>query len=159
MTLLDEAAASFGEFGAESWVAEVDAHRVEADLFAGRWDDVLRARSAEDPRRPQNAGQDAALNSKLLRFRGVALAAHDQPHAENGVGARRSDRRTGTRAVRARTRPTRIVGASRASDCRDSIAQRRVELLQGLGISNPAVLVPAVPYGRSAPTEIPEILA
>jgi class 3 adenylate cyclase/tetratricopeptide (TPR) repeat protein len=71
--LIDEAVGIFTELGAESWVAELRAHRVEADLFAGRWASVLATVPPDDTTRA--SGQDAALRSKLLRFRAIAAAA------------------------------------------------------------------------------------
>ena len=77
--LIDRSLRVFTEMGATSWVAEIAAHGVEADLFAGRWHEVVSATDGVNP--AGGDGQDGALASKLLRFRGVALAALDDAGA------------------------------------------------------------------------------
>ena len=160
VALLDEAAASFGEFGAESWVAEVDAHRVEADLFAGRWNDVLDATAQDavtEDASTQDSGQDAALTSKLLRFRGVALAAMQQPNAEKVLELAAEFAEQAHAPYELALAKLELSGLpERATTETDRAAA--VELFSGLGISNPAVLVPSVPHGRVAPTDIPKSL-
>jgi tetratricopeptide (TPR) repeat protein len=63
LELIDQSVAALTSLGADTWVAEISAHRVEADLFAGRWDAVLRA--TDDSEGAIGEGQDAALTSKL----------------------------------------------------------------------------------------------
>jgi class 3 adenylate cyclase/tetratricopeptide (TPR) repeat protein len=145
VTLLAEAEASFQELGAESWVAEVAAHRAEADLFAGRWEDVLVA--IADDASTKNTGQDAALNSKLLRFRGVALVAQHRPSAEGTL------ERAAAVAEQARAQYELALARFELSRVPDRVladADRAAAMdgFSALGISDPLVLVPRVPYDQ-----------
>jgi hypothetical protein len=92
-------------------------------------------------------GQDAALNSKLLRFRGVALAALGRPGAEEMLerAAAMADQ-AGAHYELALARfelfrvPDRVLA--------DADRATAMEGFSALGISDPSVLVPRVPYDR-----------
>ncbi len=144
ISLLEESIGAFGEMGADSWVAEIGAHRVEADLFAGRWSAVVEA-TADSVDDLDDAGQDAALGSKLLRFRGVALAALGSPEAESILETARSMAEQANSVYEAAL--ARLERA-RLPDRRDAELDRSsaMDPLGGLGVVDVSCLVPAVPY-------------
>ncbi len=144
--LIDEAIGMFDSIGADSWVAELRAHRIEADLFAGRWDAVLDAVSDEHSGR--TTGQDGALRSKLLRFRAVAAAAMGR--ADPVATLERSiavaiDAGADYEEALARLELTELCDRERA--------QREYELatatFRRLGVERPDRLIPPAPHRRT----------
>ena len=142
IALIDEAITMLGELGADTWAAELSAHRIEADLFAGRWADVIEA--VPVGRQDRASGQDAALRSKLLRFRGVAEAALDEPDAvqtlERAVWyAREAD--SAYEEALARLELAEL-GDVATADEHWSLAE---QTLRTLGVIHPEVLIPHTP--------------
>jgi class 3 adenylate cyclase/tetratricopeptide (TPR) repeat protein len=152
IALIDEAIAILDQVGADSWVAELSAHRIEADLFAGRWADVIQAVPVGQHDRA--SGQDAALRSKLLRFRGVAEAAIGEPDAaqtlERAIWYAREAESAYEEAL-ARLELADLGDAAFANEHR-AIAE---QILEGLGVTHPQVLIPQTPQraGDSLPVD------
>ena len=120
----------------------MSAHRIEADLFAGRWEEVIEAVPVGQQDRA--SGQDAALRSKLLRFRGVAEAAIGEPDAaqtlERAVWyAREAD--SAYEEALARLELADLGDAAVADEHR-SIAEQTLKVL---GVTHPQVLIPQTP--------------
>jgi tetratricopeptide (TPR) repeat protein len=140
LELIDQAVAALTGLGADAWVAEISAHRVEADLFAGRWDAVLGA--TDDSEGSTGEGQDAALTSKLLRFRGVAFAAigdHEAAAATlSKAVAVASDSGAAYELALARLERSRLPGRDDADADRLAAATT----LESLGVVAPHVLIP-----------------
>jgi tetratricopeptide (TPR) repeat protein len=140
LELIDQAIEALVSLGADSWVAEIRAHRVEADLFAGRWDAVLEA--TDDIGGAVSEGQDAALTSKLLRFRGVALAAGGDAATASATLSNAVSIAAGARAAYehalALLERARLADGADGQDDRAEAAQE----LESLGVIAPEVLIP-----------------
>jgi tetratricopeptide (TPR) repeat protein len=137
LELIDQAIEALIGLGADSWVAEIRAHRVEADLFAGRWEAVLEATAAAGD--AVSEGQDAALTSKLLRFRGVAQAALGDSDAACSTLSKAVSVASGTGSVYEHALALLELGRLRdePDDHETAMAQ-----LESLGVVAPDVLVP-----------------
>lgn len=148
--LIDEALTIFDELGADAWVQELGAHRVEADLFAGRWAEVLAAVSPEQAQ--PRSGQDGALRSKLLRFRAVALAASGGPDALATLHQAVAIAVEASAPYEAALARLELADLSKGRDA-DRERALAIETFRSLGVTRPERLVPPVPYGRPAERE------
>ncbi len=147
--LIDEAIEMFEALGADHWVAELRAHRVEADLFAGRWEAVLDA--VPDEHSGRTSGQDGALRSKLLRFRAVAAAA------TGGADPVATLERSISLAVDAGADYEEALARLELAElCDRDRAQREHELatatFRRLGVERPDRLIPPARYRRATST-------
>jgi class 3 adenylate cyclase/tetratricopeptide (TPR) repeat protein len=143
--LIDAAVALCAEMGADTWVAELKAHRVEADLFAGRWHDVLDAVGHDDA--SGSAGQDAALRSKLSRFRGVAAAALGR---SEGAADLTSAIALADVAGAVYERALAEIEMADATGIADDGTLIALQALKSLGVVELEHLLPDVPYARAA---------